>query len=187
MNDAVPAVLDGRPLQIVHVTIERGYWPAVIHARAWLPLRIVFHRFDASECAARVVFSSPRLERRLEPAAPTSVDLPAQPPGQVLFTCGMGRYSGRIELAERPASLLGRVSSQMGNLDKPLGAALVLWICSLPLIALLAVTVLDTRMALVAAGAALLAWSVGCLWAFGRTARRNSAVPPTNRWRFRQP
>lgn len=181
----VPDVMEGLRPQIVHVTVDRGYWPTVIRAKARLPLRVVFHRFDASECAERVVFSSPRLERRLELTTPTTVDLPAQPPGQVLFTCGMGRFSGRIELTDRPVSVLGRLSAQLKRIDRPIGAALVLWIFSLPLIAPLAMSLLDARATLVAAGAALMAWSIGCVLAFGRAERRKSAVPRTRHWRFR--
>ena len=51
------------------------------------------------------------------------------------------------------------------RLEAPLGTALVLWICSLPLIALIAILTLDPAAAIAAAGVALVAWVAGCLWA----------------------
>ena len=154
--------------QVVDVTVDGGYRPAVIHARAGLPLRLVFQRLDASECAERVVFSTPRLERHLGLASTTVVDLPAQPPGVVRFTCGMGRFVGRIELTDEPPSAFRRMRRRLEQLETPLWTALVLWICSLPLIALLAVLMLDATSALAVASVALPAWMAGCLWAFGR-------------------
>ena len=159
---------DGR--QVVDVVVDRGYHPDTIVARAGVPLRLVFRRDDQDACSERVVFSSPHLDRRLATTGPTTIDLPAQPPGEVRFTCGMGRYRGRIELtAERAPSILTRLRHRAAHLETPVGTALVLWICSLPLIALLAVLTIDATAALAAAGAALIAWVVGCLWAFGRT------------------
>ncbi len=83
----------------------------------------------------------------------------------------MGRYRGRIELVDEPEpSVLTRLRNQAGRLEAPFGTALVLWICSLPLIALVAVLAFDGTAALAAAGVALVAWVAGCLWAFGRSA-----------------
>lgn len=94
------------------------------------------------------------------------------PPGEIRFTCGMGRYRGRLELVDkRRAPVLTRLRRRTNLLETPLGTAFVLWICSLPLIALLAVLALDPGSAIAAAGAALGAWVVGCLWAFRRAAR----------------
>ena len=159
---------DGR--QVVDVVVDRGYHPDAIIARAGLPLRLVFRRDDDDACSERVVFSSPHLDRRLAATGPTTIDLPAQPPGEVRFTCGMGRYRGRIELTEEPApSILKRLRRRASRLETPVGTALVLWICSLPLIALLAVLAFDATAAIAAAGVALIAWVAGCLWASGQT------------------
>lgn len=159
---------DGR--QVVDVIVDRGYHPDAIVARAGLPLRLVFRRNDMDACSERVVFSSPHVDRRLAATGPTTIDLPAQPPGEVRFTCGMGRYRGRIELtAERAPSLFRRLRTRASRLETPVGTALVLWICSLPLIALLTVLAFDATAAIAATGVALIAWVAGCLWAFGRT------------------
>ncbi|HSO29349.1 MAG TPA: cupredoxin domain-containing protein [Candidatus Sulfomarinibacteraceae bacterium] len=87
---------DGR--QVVDVVVDRGYHPGTIVARAGRPLRLVFRRDDDDVCSERVVFSAPRLDRRLAATGVTTIDLPGLPPGEVRFTCGMGRYRGRIRL-----------------------------------------------------------------------------------------
>lgn len=159
---------DGR--QVVDIVVDRGYHPDAIIARAGRPLRLVFRRDDDDACSERVVFSSPHLDRRLAATGSTTIDLPAQPPGKVRFTCGMGRYRGRIEIiSERAPSLLRRLRTRVSRLETPVGTALVLWICSLPLIALLAVLAFDATAAITAAVAALIGWVAGCLWALGQT------------------
>ena len=121
------------------------------------------------QCTARVVFSSPRVERRLTAGADTSVRLPPQPPGEIRFTCGMGRYRGVIQLVEDrrhlgPARLPGWASGH----EEALGLAAILWLCSLPLIALLSVLALGPSATIPGALFALVAWTAGCLWAYRR-------------------
>jgi hypothetical protein len=101
--------------QTVDIWVDRGYQPAQTVAAADAPLRIVFHRRDADHCTERVVFSSPHIERRLAANGTTAVDLPAQPPGVVRFTCGMGRYRGEIALIRRRTTL-GRRARVLGSL-----------------------------------------------------------------------
>jgi plastocyanin domain-containing protein len=160
---------DGR--QVVDVVVDRGYHPGTILARAGLPLRLLFRREDDDVCFERVVFSAPRLDRRLAPTGTTTIDLPAQRPGEVRFTCGMGRYWGRIQLVdERSPSISQRIRDRVSRIETPVGTALVLWIFSLPLIAVLAVLVFDATAAIAAVGGALVALVAGCLWVSGRSA-----------------
>lgn len=84
--------------QVIEIVVSDGYHPAQIEARAGVPIRLVFLRRDDHACSDRVVFSEPRLERRLAPYATTVVDLPTVAGREIRFTCGMGRYRGRIEL-----------------------------------------------------------------------------------------
>lgn len=166
LEQPVGTRLDAAGRQIAEITVRSGYWPPAIRARAGVPLRLVFRREDVEACTERVVFSAPRLERRLAPTGPTIVDLPAQPPGEIRFTCGMGRYRGRIELVDgRVQTLMARIRRRASHLEGPLGTALILWIFSLPLIALLGIVALGATSALFAAGLALIAWVAGCLWA----------------------
>jgi hypothetical protein len=167
---------DGR--QVVEVVVDRGYHPGTIVARAGQPLRLVFRRDDDDVCSERVVFSAPRLDRRLAPTGMTTIDLPAQPPGEVRFTCGMGRYRGRIQLTgERAPSIIRRLRDRASRLETTVGSGLVLWICTLPLIAALAVLAFDATAALAVAGAALAAWVAGCVWAFDRSAESTQEPP----------
>ena len=167
----VRARFDRNGYQVVDVTVRAGYHPAAIVARAGVPLRLVFRRDDDDACTERVVFSTPRLDRRLAPSGTTTIDLPAQPPGEIRFTCGMGRYRGRIGLMEeRAPSIVARLRDEASRVETAFGTALVLWICSLPLIALVAVLAFDATAAIAAAGVALIAWVAGCVWAFRRSA-----------------
>jgi Uncharacterized protein conserved in bacteria len=172
LEPQVRARSDSSGHQTIDVVVHRGYQPDSIRALAGVPLRVVFRREDDDACSERVVFSAPRLDRNLAARGATIVDLPAQPPGEIRFTCGMGRYRGRIELVdERRVPVLTRLRRRATLLEARLGTALVFWICSLPLIALIAVVALDPGSAIAAVGAALAASVVGCVWAFRRSAR----------------
>lgn len=167
LEPPVRARLDRNGYQVVEVTVHGGYHPDAIIARAGLPLRLVFRRDDDDECSERVVFSGPRLDRRLAPTGMTTIDLPAQQPGDIRFTCGMGRYRGHIGfVGEQTPSIVARLRNDAPRLGSPLGTAFVLWVCSLPLIALFAILTLDPAATIAAAGAALAAWVAGCLWAW---------------------
>ncbi len=121
--------IDSAGHQVVHVLVDAGYWPRSIVARAGTPTRIVFQRADRDECSSRVVFSSPRLERRLTPNGETTVDLPARPAGEIRFTCGMGRYRGRIEFVDgRRRAILARLREQATRLEAPLGTIRPRWL-----------------------------------------------------------
>ncbi len=167
LEQRVQARFDPSGHQVVDVTVHRGYQPDSIRARAGVPLRVVFRREDDDVCSERVVFSTPHLDRRLSASGATIVELPAQPPGEIRFTCGMGRYRGRIELVDaRRPPILDRLRRQVNLLETPLGTTIIVWILSLPLFAVLAFLALDAGTAIMATGAALVAWVAGCLWAF---------------------
>ena len=164
IDQATPARLDASGRQVVDVTVSRGYRPASIIARARAPLRIVFRREDDDSCSERVVFSSPHIDRRLSLTGETAVDLPAQAPGEIRFTCGMGRYRGHILLVEafEPASLNG-LRAAARRLEGPIGTAIVLCVATLPIIAVVAVLAADPATALAASFISLFAWIAVCL------------------------
>ena len=170
LEQPVRAQLGRNGDQVVEVVVDRGYHPATIVARAGLPLRLVFRRDDDDACTERVVFSAPRLDRHLASTGTTTIDLPAQPPGEIRFTCGMGRYRGRIAIVDdHAASIVARLRGGASRRGTALGTALYLWICSLPLFTLLALLSFDATAAIAAAGLALVAWVAACLWAFDRS------------------
>lgn len=84
--------------QVIEILVSGGYHPDLIEARAGRPIRLVFRREDDDACSDRVVFSEPRMDRYLAPRSVTVVDLPPAAGGTIRFTCGMGRYRGRIDL-----------------------------------------------------------------------------------------
>jgi Cupredoxin-like domain len=172
VEQPVRARLDPSGRQVVEITVRAGYRPGDIVATAGLPLRIVFRREDEDVCTERVVFSAPRLERHLAPTGTTTIDLPAQPPGDIRFTCGMGRYRGHIKLVEgRTQQARAWLLARAPRFEGPLGTALLLWVGSLPFFALLAVLGMGAGAGLVAAGAALVASVAGCHLAFRRSGR----------------
>ena len=108
--------LDGQGHQVVNIVVDGGYRPATIRARAGMPIRLVFLRQDDDACFERVVFSSPRVDRHLSASDVTTVDLPGQEPGEVRFTCGMGRYRGRIEVIDADSdSAIATIRRQVGR------------------------------------------------------------------------
>lgn len=166
----IRARIDPDGSQVVDITVDRGYRPQSIVAQAGAPLRLIFHRLDDEPCSERVVFSSPRVDRRLVPKADTTIVLPPQAPGVVRFTCAMGLYRGQIELTgeARPRAPIGaRLRAKASRLESPIGTGFVLWLWSLPLIAVAGVLLLDPGATVLAALFALLAWVAGCLWSFG--------------------
>jgi hypothetical protein len=99
-DQATVARPDGQGRQVVDIVVDGGYRPATIHARSGVPIRLIFDRQDVDSCSERVVFSRPRLDRFLSATTATVVDLPGQAAGEVRFTCGMGRYRGRIHIMD---------------------------------------------------------------------------------------
>ena len=117
LEQPVRARLDRNGDQVVEVTVHAGYHPGAIVARAGLPLRLVFRRDDDDACSERVIFSTPRLDRRLAPTGTTTIDLPALPAGEIRFTCGMGRYRGHIAVVDDPElSLVARLRHRVSRL-----------------------------------------------------------------------
>jgi hypothetical protein len=51
--------------------------------------------------------------------ATTTVELPAQPSGEIRFTCGMGRYHGQISLRARAGSPLGELGTALARALMP--------------------------------------------------------------------
>lgn len=114
LEQPVRARLDGNGYQVVEVIVHAGYDPAAIVARAGIPLRLVFRRDDDDVCSERIIFSGSRLDRRLAPTGTTTIDLPAQGAGEIRFTCGMGRYRGRIEITgdRRERNVIGNPNAR---------------------------------------------------------------------------
>lgn len=152
--------------QVVDIVVDRGYTPCTIVAAEGIPIRLVFHRQDEDPCSERVVFSSPRIDRRLMPSGTTTIELPGQLPGQVRFTCGMGLYRGRIEVLDshRP-SAMGSLRRWLASRRGPAGAAFFLAISLIPAVALLSLVDFSGLWGLTLAAPVLAGWIAACRWA----------------------
>jgi hypothetical protein len=112
------AIGTGSP-QVIEIVVAHGYRPDVVEAQSGRPIRLVFRRRDDDPCTDRVVFSEPRIERHLAPRATTIVDLPPIDGREIRFTCGMGRYRGRIVLAPPRIPRRPRVAGPARHATRP--------------------------------------------------------------------
>ncbi|MFV2063691.1 MAG: cupredoxin domain-containing protein [Chloroflexota bacterium] len=170
------ARLESSGRQVAEISVAAGYRPRTIVARADIPLRLIFHRDDDDACSERVVFGSPRLERRLARRGTTTIDLPAHPAGEIRFTCGMGRYRGLIRLEPEPSSIIAEFRYRLRRVETTLAMAGIMWVCILPVIAIVAILAFDLTAALLASIVALIVLVAGCFWTFGRSQQTMGAT-----------
>ncbi len=157
---------------MIHIEVDGGYRPAVVYARPGSAIRLVFHRIDDDDCTERVMFSTPRLERRLNAYGSTPVDLPAQEEGEIRYTCGMGRYSGVIRLEEPPSSWFIALRRRVSHIGGAFVVAVIVVVMGLPIVGALAFMGIGATSALVA-GVLALAALVGIgSWGMGKIGRR---------------
>lgn len=81
------------------VRVERGYHPSQLAAPPGEPLRVAFERREQGSCSREVVFPGLGLRRALPFGETVVLDLPALPPGDYAFTCGMGMLRGVLRVA----------------------------------------------------------------------------------------
>lgn len=156
-----------RQVRTVRVRVKGGYQPSVVHAQVGEPLRIVFSREETASCSEHVVFPAFGMSAMLPPFEDVTLELVPERAGEYEFTCQMGMLQGRLVVAggdiERPTSrepaparLLRPPwrTSAAGELGDSVLLAFVLWLCSLPLLLLVAVLVVGWR----AGGLLALAW-----------------------------
>lgn len=82
---------DGR-----RVVVDGGYAPETIVVSAGEPVRLIFHRLDASPCSEEVIFPEQGVRASLAEHRDVAVELPASEPGDYEFHCGMGMLRGRL-------------------------------------------------------------------------------------------
>ena len=78
------------------VRVKGGYHPDKIVTQAGRPLRITFHREEASRCSERVVFPDFDVTADLPQHEDVTVELLPERAGEYGFTCGMGMLHGRL-------------------------------------------------------------------------------------------
>ncbi|QFY06503.1 hypothetical protein GBF35_07240 [Nonomuraea phyllanthi] len=88
-----PSTVSGPGKQTVTVWATRdGYRPAMVTARAGVPVEVVFKLVDQG-CTGTVTIGG------RDVALPATVRLPPQPRGSLRYVCGMGMYSGIINFS----------------------------------------------------------------------------------------
>jgi plastocyanin domain-containing protein len=83
-------------IQQINILVRGGYEPAIVELRAGQAARLVFDRQDTSGCSEEVLFADLGIRRFLPPLEKTTIELPAQSPGEHEFTCGMGMLRGKL-------------------------------------------------------------------------------------------
>ncbi len=157
----------GRQVPTVRVRVKGGYQPSVLHGRVGEPIRIVFSREETASCSEHVVFPAFGKSAMLPPFEDVAIELVPERAGEYEFTCQLGMLRGRLVVAgdgadrsaSRGAALARRVRppwmrSLAGEHGDTALLAFVAWLCSLPLLLLVAVPFLGWRVAgLLALGA----------------------------------
>lgn len=91
---ATGTVHDG--VQNATITVKGGYSPSTITMAAGTPIALTFDRQETGECTSHVVFSDIALDAVLPGNTRTEVRLPALPPGEYPFACGMNMVHGLL-------------------------------------------------------------------------------------------
>lgn len=80
----------------VVITVDGGYSPNTVRAKAGQPLRLVFDRQDDSSCSEEVVIPAFGIRTYLPTGQRTVIDVRPTEAGRIPFTCGMGMLKGTI-------------------------------------------------------------------------------------------
>lgn len=75
---------------------ERGYEPTTVTIPANRPAVLTFVRKADPSCGDTLVFAELGIERKLPLNEPVRVEIPAHPPGEIRFACGMDMYRGKV-------------------------------------------------------------------------------------------
>ena len=96
-DQTVPKKPVAIPADAIRVTVgESGYEPARIEVKKGQPVKLVFIRPDAGNCAGTVVFPSLNIRRKLPAGEGVVIELTPNEAGELPFTCGMGMLKGTI-------------------------------------------------------------------------------------------
>jgi plastocyanin domain-containing protein len=85
-------------LQEITITVDGGYAPSRIRAKAGQPMRLAFHRLNPSGCVAQVIFPDFHRTLDLQLDATTTLELPPTEAGIYPFHCGMNMVRGVLEV-----------------------------------------------------------------------------------------
>ena len=176
----------------MRVRVNGGYQPAVVHARVGEPLCLIFSREETAACSEHVVFPGFGKSVMLPPFEDVPIDLNPERAGEFPFTCQFGMLDGRLvvdgERSEAKRRSVRVVALTWLRGRGPNGETVLLaflgWLCSLPILLLLAAPLLGWR-----AGVALavLWFGVGAAACFALCARRFRRSGAAGRTRAARP
>jgi uncharacterized protein len=95
---AAPQIVDGVQEVVINIRPD-GYQPNDVKVRSGQPLRLKLVAKNSNSCARVFTIPSMKITLYLDATDEQVIDLPAQPPGTLFFTCGMGMYSGQITIS----------------------------------------------------------------------------------------
>jgi plastocyanin domain-containing protein len=93
-------------IQEVTVTVDGGYEPSQIAVQSGQPVRLNFHRKDASSCLEEVRFPDFHIAQELPLNQTTAIEFTPDKPGKYEFTCGMNMFRGVIEVESADATTI---------------------------------------------------------------------------------
>jgi plastocyanin domain-containing protein len=80
----------------VVITVDGGYSPNTVRAKAGERLRLIFDRQDDSSCSEEVVIPAFGIRTYLPTGQRTAIEVMPTEAGRIPFTCGMGMLKGTI-------------------------------------------------------------------------------------------
>lgn len=99
-GDPVPAVVDQTGVQQIVVNARNSsYSPAITSAQAGVSTVLTIRTNGTTGCTRSIVIPALGIERQLPETGDTVFDLGMLQPGTIRFTCSMGMYNGRIDIA----------------------------------------------------------------------------------------
>ncbi|MCW5943412.1 MAG: efflux RND transporter periplasmic adaptor subunit [Fimbriimonadaceae bacterium] len=92
----VSADLPAASTETTITVTERGYEPATVTIPANRPATLTFVRKADPSCGDTLFFAELKIEKKLPLNVPVRVEIPAHPPGEIKFACGMDMYRGKV-------------------------------------------------------------------------------------------
>ena len=86
------ATPEGIPVRVT----SHGFEPASVEIPAGTAVTLAFTRDSTPNCGTEVLFPALQIRKALRLGETVLVKLPAQPAGEIRFSCGMGMYRGMI-------------------------------------------------------------------------------------------
>ncbi len=90
---------DGSPQRLVVNVGDSSYSPSTLKAKAGSPVQLVLRTDNTIGCTRSIVIPKLNLEESLPETGETVLELGKLKPGKLRFTCGMGMYSGSIQVS----------------------------------------------------------------------------------------